>query len=154
MPTAEEQIRDLGIILPAMATPVANYVPFVRSGSLLFVAGQISRGPDGQPLAGKLGQTMNVDQGYQAAHAAARYVIAAMKTALGDLEKVVRIVRLFGTVNATPDFEAQPQVVNGASDLLVEVFGDRGRHARVAVGVSSLPLGAAVEIEVMAEVAD
>ena len=152
MPTPEERLRVLGITLPAMAAPVANYVPFVQSGSLLFVAGQISRSTDGQPIAGKLGQTMTVDQGYQAAHSAARYAIAAMKAALGELERVARIVRLHGMVNATPDFEAQPQVVNGASDLLVEAFGDRGRHARAAVGVSSLPLGAAVEIEVTVEV--
>ena len=154
MPTPEERLRSLGLTLPAMAAPVANYVPFVRSGNLLFIAGQVSRGPDAKPITGKLGQTMTAEQGYEAARSAALYAMAAMKTALGGLEKVVRVVRLLGLVNATPDFGAHPQVVNGASDLLVEVFGDRGRHARVAVGVSSLPLGAAVEIEVMAEVAE
>ena len=153
MPTAEERLTALGIALPAMAAPVANYVPFVRSGNLLFLAGQVSRASDGKSLVGKLGQTMTVDQGYQAARSAAIYAIAAMKAALGDLERVARIVRLLGMVNTSPDFDAHPQVMNGASDLLVEVFGDRGRHARAAVGMASLPMGAAVEIEVTVEVA-
>ena len=153
MPTAEERLQALGLTLPPMAAPVANYVPFVRSGNLLFLAGQLSRAPDGSPIAGKLGQTMSVEQGYEAARSAALYAIAAMKAALTDLERVARVVRLLGTVNATPDFDAHPQVMNGASDLFVEVFGDRGRHARAAIGVASLPLGTAVEVEVTVEVA-
>ena len=154
MPIAEERLVDLGLTLPAVASPVANYVPSVQSGSLLFLAGQISRAPDGAPLVGKLGGTLTIEQGYEAARSAALSAIAVMKEALGGLERVSRVVRVTVLVNATPDFESQPQVANGASDLFVAVFDERGRHARTAVGMSSLPLRAAVEIEVTVEVAE
>ena len=143
--------RQLGY-MPAVATPVANYVPYVRSGNLLFLAGQISRGPDGAPLVGKLGDTLTVEQGYEAARSAALSAIAVMKAALDDLERIARVVRVTALVNATPEFESQSQVANGASDLFVAVFDERGRHARTAAGMSSLPLGTAVEIEVTVEV--
>ena len=148
----EERLRELGLTLPVMAAPVANYVPYVPSGKLLYLAGQLSREVDGTPIAGKVGDTLTIEQGYKAAGAAALYAISLMKAALGELSKVARVVRVLGMVNATPDFEAHPQVMNGASDLLVAVFGEQGRHARATVGVSSLPLGCAVELEVTVEV--
>ena len=151
MPTAEERLASLGLTLPAVASPVANYMPYVRSGNLLFLAGQISRAPDGAPLVGKLGDTLTIEQGCEAARAAALSAIAVMNEALGSLEQVARVVRVTALVNATPEFESQPQVANGASDLFVAVFDERGRHVRTAVGVSSLPLGVAVEIEVTVE---
>ena len=150
--TAEERLQELGLTLPDVPTPVANYVPTVRTGNLLFVAGQVSRTQDGKSFRGKLGESMGVEEGYQAARSAALRALATMRAALGDLEKVRRIVRVLGMVSATPDFVDHPKVMNGASDLLVEVFGERGRHARCAVGMASLPGGAAVEIEVVAEV--
>ena len=151
MPTAEERLASLGLTLPAVASPVANYMPYVRSGNLLFLAGQISRAPDGAPLVGKLGDTLTIEQGCEAESAAALSAIAVMNEALGSLEQVARVVRVTALVNATPEFESQPQVANGASDLFVAVFDERGRHVRTAVGVSSLPLGVAVEIEVTVE---
>ena len=154
MPIAEERLADLGLTLPAVASPVASYVPSVRSGSLLSLAGRISPAPDGAPLVGKLGDTLTIEQGYEAARSAALSAIAVMKEALGGLERVSRVVRVTVLVNATPDFEPQPQVANGASDLFVTVFDERVRHARTAVGMSSLPLGAAVEIEATVEVAE
>jgi enamine deaminase RidA (YjgF/YER057c/UK114 family) len=150
--TPEERLRELGLTLPVLAAPVANYIPYVLSGKLLYLAGQISRKPDGTPIIGTVGDTLTTEHGFKAAEAAALYSIALMKTALGDLTKVVQVVRMLGMVNATPDFEAHPKVMNGASDLLVAVFGEQGRHARAAVGVSSLPLGCAVELEITVEV--
>ena len=152
MPTAEERLHELGLTLPQAAAPVANYVPWVQLGNQLFLAGLISQTPESQVLQGKLGATMTVDEGYQAARSCALRAIASAKAALGDLERLRRVVRMLGMVNSAPDFTGQPQVMNGASDLLVEVFGDRGRHARTAVGMASLPLGAAVEIEVLLEI--
>lgn len=147
----EEQLKDLGIQLPQPAAPVANYVPYVKSGNLLFIAGQISRSPDGTNMTGKLGETMTIEEGYAAARSAAIFAIAAIKSALGDLNQVSRIVRMFSMVNCTGDFGDQPAVANGASDLFVEVFGDAGRHARCAVGHASLPGGAAIELEIIVE---
>lgn len=158
MTTAEERLRELGLSLPETATPVANYVPSARTGNLLFVAGQVPRKDDGSILAGKLGgdtgSDVGVDAAYQAARSCGLLALAAVKQALGDLEKVVRVVRVMGLVNAAPDFTQQPAVINGFSDLMVEVFGDRGRHARVAYGVGSLPGGAVVEVESLFEVQD
>ncbi len=150
--TTEERLQELGLTLPDVPAAVANYVNAVRTGSLLFLAGQVSRTTEGTVWAGKLGQALSVDDGYQAARSAGLRAIAVMKESLGDLERVQRIVRVLGMVNSTPDFTDQPRVMNGASDLLVEVFGERGRHSRCAVGMSSLPSGAAVEIEVIVEV--
>jgi enamine deaminase RidA (YjgF/YER057c/UK114 family) len=152
--TPEQRLAALGLTLPAVPASVANYVPAVRSGRLVFLAGQLARGPDGRILAGKVGRDTTEAQAAAAARLCALQLLAALKAEVGDLAKVTRIVRVGGFVNCTPDFTAQPKVVNGASDLLVAVFGDRGRHARAAVGVAALPGDAPVEIELVAEVAD
>jgi enamine deaminase RidA (YjgF/YER057c/UK114 family) len=150
----EQRLAALGLTLPAVPASVANYVPAVRSGNLVFLAGQLARGPDGKILPGKVGRDCTEAQAAAAARTCALQLLAALKAEIGDLSKVKRIVRVGGFVNCTPDFTAQPKVVNGASDLLVAVFGDRGRHARAAVGVAALPGDAPVEIELLAEVAD
>jgi enamine deaminase RidA (YjgF/YER057c/UK114 family) len=152
--TPETRLADLGITLPAVPAAIANYVPAVRSGQLVFLAGQIAKGDDGKFLTGKVGANLTIEQGAEAARICAIQLIAVLKAELGDLAKVKRIVRVGGFVNCTDDFTQQPKVVNGASDLLVAVFGDAGRHARAAVGVNSLPAGAPVEIELVAEVTD
>jgi len=151
MPDQAERLKSLGIELPEMAAPVANYLPYSKTGNLLFIAGQISRTKDGSNLRGKLGQDMDVEEGYDAARSAAIYTLSAIANAAGSLSNVSRIVRMLGMVNCTADFGDQPDVINGASDLFVEVFGEAGRHSRAAVGMSSLPGGAAVEIEVICE---
>src|SRR5579859_5806151 len=139
MTTIAQKLSDLNITLPNAAAPAANYVPFVKSGNLLFISGQLPF-ENGQLIhKGRLGENVSVEDGYKAA---------------GGLEKVARIVRLGGFVNSSADFTDQPKVVNGASDLFVEVFGDAGRHARAAVGVPSLPLGVAVEVDAVVELAD
>jgi enamine deaminase RidA (YjgF/YER057c/UK114 family) len=150
--TPEENLAALGLTLPAVPPAVANYVPAVRSGNLVFLAGQIARGPDGKYLAGKLGRNVTEAEGAAAARQCTLQLLAALRAEIGDLSRVKRIVRVGGFVNCTDDFTAQSQVVNGASDLLVAALGERGRHARAAVGVSSLPAGAPVEIELIAEV--
>ena len=151
--TPEENLAALGVVLPASNPPIANYVPAVRSGNLVFLAGQIPRGADGKFLAGKVGRDFTEAQGAEAARLCAVQLIAALKAEVGELARVTRIVKLTGFVNCTDDFTAQPKVVNGASDLLVAVFGEKGRHARASVGVSSLPAGAPVEVEMIAEIA-
>jgi len=153
MAQVEKKLTDLGIVLPTPAAPVANYVPFVRTGSLLFVSGQISLGTDGKLVAkGKLGGPVAVENGQKAARACAVNLLAQLKAAVGDLDKVVRVVRLGGFINSEPSFLEGPKVMNGASDLMVEVFGDKGRHARTTVGVAALPGDAAVEVEGLFEV--
>jgi enamine deaminase RidA (YjgF/YER057c/UK114 family) len=148
----ESRLAELGITLPQATAPVANYVPWVRTGSQVFVSGQVSNGPDGF-IKGKLGDDMSVEQGAAAARACALSLIAQLKAACdGDLDRLVRVVKLVGYVNSTADFTDQPKVINGASDLMVEVFGDAGRHARSAVSAASLPLGVAVEVEAIFEV--
>ena len=148
----ETRLADLGITLPAAEAPVANYVPTVRSGNMLYVSGQVTL-RDGQPQhLGKLGAGLEVEEGAQAARLCALNIIAQAKAALGELDRVVRVVKLTGFVNSAPDFTGQPKVINGASDFMVEVFGDKGRHARSAVGVASLPLGVSVEVEAILEV--
>jgi len=143
----EARLKELGIALPDAPAPAANYVPYVIVGDLVFVSGQISNGPDGLIL-GKLGDDMDVEAGAVAAKTCALGLVAQLKAACdGDLSRLVRVVKLGGFVNSTPDFTQQPQVVNGASDFLVELFGDAGRHARAAVSAPALPLGVAVEIE-------
>jgi enamine deaminase RidA (YjgF/YER057c/UK114 family) len=152
--TVEQKLKDLGIVLPTPAAPVANYVPFVRTGALLFVSGQVCIGADGKLVArGKLGENVSIEEGQQAARTCAVNILAQLKVALGDLDKVVRVVRLGGFINSAPDFLDGPKVMNGASDLMVEVLGDRGRHARTTVGVAALPSDAAVEVEGLFEVA-
>jgi enamine deaminase RidA (YjgF/YER057c/UK114 family) len=151
--TIEQKLASLGITLPEPASPVANYVGFVRTGNLLIVSGQICFDAAGKLIAkGKLGAGVSIEQGNAAARGCAINLLAQIKAALGDLDKVVRVVRLGGFVNSAPDFLDGPKVLNGASDLMVAVFGDKGRHARSTVGVSSLPADAAVEVEGMFEV--
>jgi enamine deaminase RidA (YjgF/YER057c/UK114 family) len=148
----EQRLSELGLTLPDAPAPAANYVPFVQSGSLVFVSGQISSGPDGL-ICGKLGADLSLDDGVAAARACALALIAQLRAACGgDLTRLRRVVKLTGFVNCTPDFTDQPEVVNGASDLMVAVFGEAGRHARAAVGAPSLPLGVAVEIEGVFEI--
>ncbi len=150
---AEQRLKELGIELPTPPAPVANYVRWVRAGNLLFVSGH---GPsrDGQmAYRGKVPTAVSPDDAYQAARLTMINCLASVKEALGDLDRVKRIVKLLGMVNAEPDFGGQPQVINGASDLLVEVFGPEiGKHARSAVGMGSLPMQIPVEIEMIVEV--
>jgi enamine deaminase RidA (YjgF/YER057c/UK114 family) len=148
----EKRLKELGITLPEPSRPAANYLQAARTGNLLFVAGH---GPydDGKTvLSGKLGKDLTIEQGYRTARSVALNCLASIKAVLGDLGKVKRMVKLLGMVNCTEDFKDQPKVVNGASDLLVEVFGEAGRHARSAVGMQSLPNGIPVEIEMILEV--
>ena len=147
------RLKKLGLTLPAAAAPVANYVPFVRAGALLFISGQLPLGVNGVDPAhrGKLGAGVSLEDGQSAARQAALNVLAQATAATGDLEKL-RAVRLGGYVNSAPDFASLPQVVNGASDLIAAVLGENGRHARFAVGVAQLPLDAAVEIEAVFEI--
>jgi enamine deaminase RidA (YjgF/YER057c/UK114 family) len=150
----EQKLASLGIALPTPAAPVANYVPFVKSGSLLTVSGQLCFGHDGKLVArGQLGGGVSMEDGAKAARACAINLLAQVKAAIGDLDKVVRVVRLGGFINSAPGFGDGPKVMNGASDLMVEVFGDKGRHARSTVGVAALPADAAVEVEGLFEVA-
>jgi enamine deaminase RidA (YjgF/YER057c/UK114 family) len=143
----EKKLEEMGIALPTPAAPIANYVGFVRTGRLLFVSGQLCLA-DGKLVAqGKLGTQVTVEQGQAAARASAVNLLAQVKAALGDLDKVVRVVRLGGFINAAPDFVDAAKVMNGASDLMVAVFGDKGRHARTTIGVAVLPVDAAVEVE-------
>jgi enamine deaminase RidA (YjgF/YER057c/UK114 family) len=149
----EKKLADIGITIPTPARPVANYVPSVRAGALLFVSGQLCLDAGGQLVAkGKLGGGVSVEDGQKAARACAVNLLAHVKAAVGDLDNVVRVVRLGGFVSVVPDFVDVPKVVNGASDVMVAAFGDQGRHARAAVGVASLPLDAAVEVEGIFEV--
>ncbi|MEX2519328.1 MAG: RidA family protein [Paracoccaceae bacterium] len=149
----DARLAELGIDIPEASAPAANYVPFVRSGDLVFISGQVSGRP-GAFITGKLGATMEAEGGAEAARSCAINLIAQMKAATGgDLDRVVRVVKLTGFVNSTPDFPDHPKVVNGCSDLMVEVFGDKGRHARSAVGLANLPFGVAVEVEAIIEIA-
>ncbi|NOR62862.1 MAG: RidA family protein [Rhodobacteraceae bacterium] len=149
----QSRLEALGITLPEASAPAANYLPFVQSGNLVFISGQISNGPDGL-IKGRLGAGMDAEAGYGAARRCGLSLIAQLQAACGgDLERLVRVVKLGGFVNSTGDFTDQPKVINGCSDLMVEVFGDKGRHARAAVGVPALPLGVAVEIEGIFEIA-
>ncbi len=139
--SAEDKAKELGLDLGGAAAPIANYVPAVRTGNLIFVSGQLPTRPDGSRPTGKLGAEISVEDGYEAARLATVALLARVRAEAGSLDRVKRVVKVTGYVNATPDFTQHPQVVNGASDLLAEVFGDAGRHARAAVGVGSLPLG-------------
>lgn len=145
-----ERLRDLGIVLPPAPAPLASYVPVVVSGNLAFVSGQIARRGDHVVYRGKVGETVSVEQGADAARGCTLAALAAME-AEGLLERIARVVKVTGYVASAPGFADQPKVVNGASDLLVQVFGDAGKHARAAVGVAALPLGASVEVEFVFE---
>lgn len=152
--TPEQRLAELGLTLPATSAPVANYVSAVRSGSLVFLAGHIPRDAEGKVIAGKVGRDIDEKAAAEAARITGLALIATLKAEVGDLRRVKRIVRVGGFVNSPDDYTRQPVVINGCSDLLVAVFGDAGRHARAAVGVNTLPLGAVVEIELVAEIAD
>jgi enamine deaminase RidA (YjgF/YER057c/UK114 family) len=150
----EARLAELGIELPPAPNPVANYVNGVRTGNLIFLAGKGPRRADGTEISGKLGDDVSIEEGYEGARLTAINQLAVLKEMLGDLGKVKRVVKVLGMVNSTPDFIEQPAVINGFSDLIVEVFGERGKHARAAVGMASLPRGQAVEIEMIVEVED
>lgn len=153
MSRIDTRLAELNLVLPEPVAPVANYVPFVVSGNLVFISGQVSIGPNGL-ITGKVGSALTVEQGIDAAHACGVNLIAQLKAACdGDLDKVRRVVKLGGFVNCEGDFTDQPKVINGTSDLMVAVFGDAGRHARAAVGAPSLPLDAAVEVDGVFEIA-
>jgi enamine deaminase RidA (YjgF/YER057c/UK114 family) len=147
----ESRLEQLGITLPATAAPVANYVPFAITGNQLWVAGQVTFWDGKLKYVGKVGADLSLEDGAAAARVCALNIIAQAKAALRDLDRVVRVVKLGGFVNAGPDFTDHSKVINGASDLIVEVFGDAGRHARLAVGVSGLPLNSAVEVDAVIE---
>ena len=149
---AEAKLKELGIRLPAPAKPIANYVGAVRTGNLIFLAGAGPRKEDGSYMTGRLGQDVSMEQGYQAARLTGINQLAVLKAELGDLNKVTRIVKVLGMVSSAPTFTEQPKVVNGFSDLMVEVFGDRGKHARSAVGMAVLPMNIPVEVEMVVEV--
>jgi len=148
----EQKLKDLGIELPAVSKPVANYVSAVRTGNLIFLAGKGPSKPDGTYITGKPGKDLTLEQGYQAARLTAINQLAALKAAIGDLGKVKRIVKVLGMVNSDPEFKDHPKVINGFSDLIVAVFGEKGKHARSAVGMCSLPMNMAVEVEMIVEV--
>ena len=155
MSEIESRLEHLGISLPAEPVPIANYVPGVRTGNLLYLSGlgPASRA-DGTTPSGKVGRDLTTEEGYEASRLTGINILARMKGELGDLDRVRRVVKLLGMVNSAPDFNQQPAVVNGCSDLLVEVFGEKGRHARSAVGMAALPNDIPVEIEVIIEVDD
>ena len=148
----EAKLKELGITLPEPAAPIANYVNVVRTGNLLFLAGKGPLQKDGKDVVGRLGPYMTIDEGYQAARSVAIAHLAVLKHELGDLKRVRRIVKVLGMVNSDPAFTQQPAVVNGYSDLMVAVFGERGKHARSAVGMATLPNGIPVEVEVIVEI--
>lgn len=151
MGTVAQRLVELGITLPPVTAPVANYVNAVRTGSLLFLAGKGPTEADGRTHTGKVGRDVTVEEAYQHARVTGLNLIAVMQAELGDLDRVQRIVKVLGMVNGTPEFADQPKVINGCSDLFVEVFGERGRHARSAVGMGSLPNNITVEIECIVE---
>lgn len=146
--TPEEKIKQLGLEIPEVSQPIANYVKWRQVGNLLYLSGT------GPKIYGKVGADLTQEQGYEAARATGLEIIAVLKAATGDLSRIKQFVKVLGMVNATPDFTAQPAVINGFSDLMVEVFGDKGKHARSAVGMGSLPNNMAVEIEVIVELED
>jgi enamine deaminase RidA (YjgF/YER057c/UK114 family) len=148
----DKKLKELGVELIPPQKPIANYVKAVRTGNLLFLAGHGPTLPDGSNITGKVGRDLTVDQGYNAARQTAIALLSTLKAELGDLNKVKRVVKVLGMVNCQSDFTDQPKVINGCSDLLVAVFGDKGKHARSGVGMNSLPLNIAVEIEIVVEV--
>ena len=150
--SAESKAKELGLDLDHPAKPVANYVPAVQTGNLLFVSGQGPLQPDRTLISGKVGKDLTAEQGYEAARVVGINILAQVKTALGSLDRVKRVVKLLGMVNADPSFEDHPKVINGCSDLMNQVFGDAGKHARSAVGMGSLPSNIAVEVEAIFEV--
>lgn len=152
--TPEQNLQSLGIVLPKPTAPLFNYVKFVRTGNLIYLSGQGPLKADGTLITGKLGRDLSIEEGAAAAKLTGINLIATLQTAVGDLSKVKRIVKVFGMVNCTENFYDQPKVINGFSDLMVAVFGERGKHARTAVGMYALPMNIAVEVEMIVEVSD
>lgn len=150
----EARLKELGIELKTPSSPVANYVNAVRTGNLIFLAGKGPTAADGKLVTGKVGADLSIEDGYEAARLVAIAQLSVLKAELGDLKKVKRVVKVLGMVNCTTDFTQQPEVVNGFSDLMVEVFGEKGKHARSAVGMGSLPRDIAVEVEAIVEIED
>lgn len=150
--TPEEKLKALGIELPQPTKPIGNYVKYVRTGNLIYFSGHGPGKPDGTTITGKVGKDLSLEQGYEAAKVAGISLLSTLKDAVGDLSKVKRIVKVLGMVNATENFTDHPKVINGFSDLMIAVFGDKGKHARSAVGMNSLPNNIAVEIEMIVEV--
>lgn len=150
----EAKIEELGLSLPTPGTPMGNYVPGVRTGNLVFLSGVGPGQPDGMQWSGKVGRDYTTEEAYQAARGCALNLLGNLKSVIGDLDKVTRVVKVLGMVNADPEFTSPPAVINGCSDLLVELFGERGRHARSAVGMAALPNAIPVEIEMVVEVED
>jgi enamine deaminase RidA (YjgF/YER057c/UK114 family) len=149
----ESKLKEMGITLPVMSKPVANYVKYVQTGKLIYLSGHGPKNSQGEDIAGKVGEGTSVEQGYDAARACAIQLLSTLKDATGgDLKKVKRIVKVLGMVNCTPGFTDQPKVMNGCSDLLVAVFGEKGKHARSAIGMNALPNNIVVEIEMIVEV--
>ncbi|MHB0884922.1 MAG: RidA family protein [Bacillota bacterium] len=154
MVKVEDNLRQMGLTLPEAPKPVASYVPFVRTGNLIYTSGQICMEKGEVKFKGKAGREYSVEQAYEAAQLGCLNALAVVKAAIGDLDRVSRVVKVVGFVNSAPGFNAQPKVVNGASDLLVKVFGEAGKHARSAVGCSDLPMDTTVEVEMVVEVKD
>ena len=152
--TIETKLSEMGFELPAPGQPVGSYVPAVRTGNLVFLSGHGPKLEDGSLVTGKVGADLTLDEAYAAAQRVALILLASLKSEIGDLDSVRRVVKLLGMVNCTPDFTDQPKVINGASDLLVELFGEKGKHARSAVGMNALPSNLAVEIEMIVEIED
>ena len=150
--SVEQRLKELGLELPAVSAPVATYVNAARTGNLLFLSGKIPLTADGKMLKGKVGADVTTEEAAGHARLVGLHLIAVLKAELGSLDKVRRVVKLLGMVNAVPEYGDQPKVINGCSDLFVEVFGNKGRHARSAIGVGSLPNGVTVEIEAIVEV--
>lgn len=148
----EKKLKELGLTLPASPKPIANYVKAVRSGNLVFLSGHGPSNPDGTNITGKVGKDLTTEQGYNAAKSVGLNLLASLKEEIGDLNKVKRIVKVLGMVNCTENFVDQPKVINGFSDLMVAVFGEKGKHARSAVGMYALPMNISVEIEMVVEV--
>ena len=149
---AESKLKEKGIVLVPPSAPIANYVNAVRVGNLLYLSGRGPSKADGSYITGKLGRELNIEQGYEAARLTAINHLSVLKVELGSLDKVKRIIKVLGMVNCTEDFRDQPKVINGYSDLMVEIFGPNGKHARSAVGMNALPMGMAVEVEVIVEI--
>lgn len=152
--TPEQNLQKLGIVFPKPSAPIANYVKYVRTGNLIYFSGTGPGKPDGTYIKGKVGRDLSIEEGAEAARLTGINLLATLQNAIGDLGKVTRIVKVLGMVNCTENFTEQPKVINGFSDLMVAVFGEKGRHARSAVGMNALPMNIAVEIEMIVEVSD
>ena len=152
MAKIEQKLKAMGLSLPALSVPVANYVPIVRHGDMIFLSGHIPRNPDGSPVNGRIGENISTSQAYELARQVTLSLLSTIQSEIGDLDNVKRIIKMVCIMNASPDYTEHPTVANGASDLLVGVFGDRGKHARVALGAESLPGGVPIDIELIAAV--